>query len=177
MKRFFAGLAKKARQSSRLNDDQRFGTGAWRQNRDRFIRAVDRYYNTALALHESRATPDSPTTSANEVPVDLIVDGTHRLNELVTTVDEITAWLHTHHPVTGQIIPGPTRQAVGNAPELLTKASSKVAEAVLSASMARTEAAGRPIESSAQATQRFITDAADLLQRARAQVAGPDDSR
>lgn len=167
MKRFFAGLAKKTGRPTHLSDDTRFGTGLWRHNRDRFIRAVDRYYTTALALHRSRAADATTAAEAGTDPIDLIVDGTHRLNELVSVVDEITAWLHTHHPVTGQIIPGPTRRVVGDAPELLTKASAKVAEAVLTASMARTEAAGQPIDSNARATERFITDAAELLERAK----------
>ena len=63
-------------------------------------------------------------------------------------------------------------QALGDAPELLTKASSKVAEAVLAASMARSEApAGKPIDSSARATERFISDAEELLERARQNLA------
>ena len=172
-------------------DDQRFGTGLWRHNRDRFLRAVDRYYTTALALHEARtsgdtaesaaasardetegATVDPTDGTAEHDPIDVIVDGTHRLNSLVPVVDDITAALHRTHPVTGQIVPGPARQAVGDAPELLTKASSKVAEAVLAASMARSEVpAGKPIGSSAQATERFISDAEELLERARQNLA------
>ncbi|SDS62926.1 hypothetical protein SAMN04489751_2451 [Brevibacterium sandarakinum] len=176
MKNIFSGL-KKPGGPSRRGPDQQFGTGLWRHNRDRFIRAVDRYYTTSVAIHElpagvqssaddqasADANQDSSTTNANT-----IVDGTQRLNDLVPVVDEITAWLHTHHPVSGQVVPGHTRKAVGDTPELLTKASSKVAEAVLAASMARTELiAGRPIGPSALATQRFITDAAELLRRAQ----------
>ncbi|WP_166974233.1 hypothetical protein [Brevibacterium atlanticum] len=181
MKGFLAKFTKAGR-SQQLGDDDRFGTGLWRHNRDRFLRAVDRYYTTALALHEARNSGDSPQpgpTSAGEEanksgtdPVDVIVEGTHRLNALVPVLDDITAALHAAHPVTGQIVPGPVRSAVGDAPELLTKASSKVAEAVLAASMARTEApAGKPIDSSARATERFISDAADLLERAREELA------
>jgi hypothetical protein len=198
VKGFLAKFTKAGR-SQQLGDDDRFGTGLWRHNRDRFLRAVDRYYTTALALHEARNSGDSPQhgpTSAGEDPgltdhgncgaasakddslgapqdpVDVIVDGTHRLNALVPAVDDITAALHAAYPVTGQIIPGPIRRAVGDAPELLTKASSKVAEAVLAASMARTDApAGKPIDSSARATERFISDAADLLERAREELA------
>lgn len=160
MKNIFSGLKKPGR-SSRRGPDQRFGTGLWRHNRDRFIRAVDRYYTTAVAIHE-RSGGDS-SAEANT-----IIDGTQRLNDLVPSVDGITAWLHTHHPVSGQVVPGHTRNIVGDAPELLTKASSKVAEAVLAASMARTEIiADRPIGPSAEATERFITDAAELLERAQ----------
>lgn len=180
MKRLLSGLVKKAHRTG--GDDERFGTGLWRHNRDRFIRVVDRYYTTALALHEARPSGDSAAsgaasardevTGAGRDPVDVIVDGTHRLNALVDVVDGITADLHARCPVTGQVVPGPDRNAVGDVPELLTKASSKVGEAVLAASMARTEApAGRPIDSSAQATARFIADAEELLGRARENLA------
>ncbi|HJF77999.1 MAG TPA: hypothetical protein K8V63_14685, partial [Brevibacterium linens] len=150
MKRFFSGLRKKA--PTAVKDDDRFGTGLWRHNRDRFIRAVDRYYSTAVALHVARGSggtepgaasagsPDNEATAASaKDPVDVILDGTHRLNALVEVVDDLTAALHARHPVTGQVVPGPARRAVGDVPELLTKASSKVGEAVLAASMARSE--------------------------------------
>lgn len=185
MKRFFSGLRKKAIPTA-VKDDDRFGTGLWRHNRDRFIRAVDRYYTTAVALHEARDSGGSATSGAAsgaasegssdgsvtaasaKDPIDVIVDGTHRLNALVDVVDDLTATLHARYPVTGQVVPGPVRQAVGEAPELLTKASSKVGEAVLAASMARSdESSGRSIDSSAEATVRFITDAEVLLGRAR----------
>lgn len=189
MKRFFSGLRKKAIPTA-VKDDDRFGTGLWRHNRDRFIRAVDRYYTTAVALHEARDSGGSATSGATsgaasgaasegssdgeaatasaKDPIDVIVDGTHRLNALVDVVDDLTATLHARYPVTGQVVPGPVRQAVGEAPELLTKASSKVGEAVLAASMARSdESSGRSIDSSAEATVRFITDAEVLLGRAR----------
>jgi hypothetical protein len=43
---------------------------------------------------------------------------------------------------------------------------------VLAASMARSEVpAGKPIGSSAQATERFISDAEELLERARQNLA------
>lgn len=207
MKRLFSALRRKAGSASTgghgrndaAKDDVQFGTGLWRHNRDRFLRAVDRYYATALALHEARNSGDIPrpgptsagedanpiddgsvgaasvkdaSNDASKDPIDVIVDGTHRLNALVPVVDDITASLHAAHPVTGQIVPGPVRRAVGDSPELLTKASSKVAEAVLAASMARTEApAGKPIDSSAAATERFIADAAELLERARENLA------
>lgn len=162
MKNIFSGL-KKPGGSSRRGPDQQFGTGLWRHNRDRFIRAVDRYYTTSVAIHELPASGQESATDANT-----IIDGTLHLNDLVPIVDEITAWLHSHHPVSGQVVPGHTRKAVSDTPELLTKASSKVAEAVLAASMARTELiAGRPIGPSALATERFITDATELLERAQ----------
>ena len=168
MKNIFSGLRKPGGSSSRKGPDQQFGTGLWRHNRDRFIRAVDRYYTTCVAIHELPAEGQSPSADAN-----MIIDGTQHLNDLVPAVDEITGWLHAHHPVSGQVVPGHTRHAIGDTPELLTRASSKVAEAVLAASMARTEIiAGRSISPSAKATERFISDAAQLLDRAQGNLAG-----
>ena len=167
MKNIFSKLRKPAESSSRKKPDQRFGTGLWRHNRDRFIRAVDRYYTTSVTIHEL-PTEGKSSGGGQSADANTIIDGTQRLNDLVPVVDEITAWLHAHHPISGQVVPGHTRKAVGDTPELLTKASSKVAEAVLAASMARTEImSGRPIGPSAQATERFISDAAQLLERAR----------
>ncbi|MCD1286547.1 hypothetical protein CV023_12025 [Brevibacterium sp. CCUG 69071] len=186
-----AGRAASTGRPAHLGDDERFGTGLWRHNRDRFIRAVDRYYTTAVSIHEARAgapepgtasagapEPGAPESVATENdPVNTIVDGTHRLNELVTLVDAITERLHADHPVTGQVVPGLVRQAIGDTPELLTKASAKVAEAVLAASMARTEIlAGKPIGSGARATARFIDDAAELLERAQANLDKVEES-
>ncbi|SMX98197.1 hypothetical protein BSP239C_02884 [Brevibacterium sp. 239c] len=172
MKNIFSGLRKPGGSSSRKGPDQQFGTGLWRHNRDRFIRAVDRYYTTSVAIHKLPADGQDPSADANT-----IIDGTRRLNDLVPIVDEVTAWLHTNHPVSGQVVPGHTRNAVGDTPELLTKASSKVAEAVLAASMARTEIiADRPIGPSAKATERFISEAAQLLERAQAATEGGQES-
>lgn len=179
MKNIFSGLKKPGRSTSRTGSDQQFGTGLWRHNRDRFIRAVDRYYTTTVAIHELPASEQSLPASGQSLAADAstIIDGTQRLNDLVPIVDEITAWLHGHHPVSGQVVPSHTRDIIGDTPEQLTKASAKVAEAVLAASMARTELlAGRPIGPSAQATQRFISDAAELLDRARGTITGLDAS-
>ena len=172
MKNIFLRRRKPGGASPRRSPDQQFGTGLWRHNRDRFIRAVDRYYTTSVAIHELFAERRNPSADANT-----IIDGTQHLNDLVPTIDEITAWLHTHHPVSGQVVPGRTRSVVGDAPELLTKASSKVAEAVLAASMARTEIiAGRPIDTSAKATERFISDVAQLLERVQDNLAAADEA-
>ncbi|MCM1011269.1 MULTISPECIES: hypothetical protein [unclassified Brevibacterium] len=172
--------------------DEQFGTGLWRHNHDRFLRAVDRYYTTALAIHTAaptdaagegstpttaaeRSTHDPGTTAPEPAAAsarDAIMAGTHRLNDLATEIDEITAWLHTHCPVDGQVVPGPARRVVGDTPELLTRASSKVAEAVLAASMARAGTA--TLTSTATATDRYITDAAELLAQVRRTLAEAD---
>ncbi len=167
--KLFSGLRKLGRGDR--SPDRQFGTGLWRQHHDRFLRAVDRYYTTAVAIAEA------PETTGGASASDLIAAGTHRLNDLVPVVDDIARRLHAHHPVDGQVVPAPVRRLVGDAPELLARASAKVAEAVLAASMARTELrAGRPAASSAQACARFIDDAAELLDRARAGLPDEDAS-
>ncbi|MFC9443357.1 hypothetical protein ACFTPM_11200, partial [Brevibacterium sp. NPDC056947] len=57
-------------------------------------------------------------------------------------------------------------------PALLTRASSKVAEAVLAASMARAGTA--TLTSTATAADRYITDAAELLAQVRRILAEAD---
>ncbi|WP_453985428.1 hypothetical protein [Brevibacterium casei] len=178
--------------------DKQFGTGLWRHNRDRFLRAVDRYYATAVAIHDAAGTdpasdseagapetsaqsargqgtgaPGSAAASARET----IMAGTHRLNDLASDVDDLTARLHARWPIDDQVVPGHVRAAVGDSPELLTRASAKVAEAVLAASMVRAGTAeGSALTSAAAATERFITDAADLLDRAREIIAEAERS-
>ncbi|GAA3849534.1 hypothetical protein KACC15558_31600 [Brevibacterium ammoniilyticum] len=178
--------------------DKQFGTGLWRHNRDRFLRAVDRYYATAVAIHDAAGTdpvsdpeataPDAsaPTapgqaTGAHESAAasarETIMAGTHRLNDLASDVDDLTARLHARWPIDDQVVPGHVRAAVGDSPELLTRASAKVAEAVLAASMVRAGTAeGSALTSVAAATERFITDAADLLDRAREIIAEAERS-
>lgn len=190
----FSGLRKLGRGSR--GPDRRFGTGLWRQHHDRFLRAVDRYYATSVAIAETSgssaaraggATSASSTagisaeTAGSTGVSERIAAGTHRLNDLVPVLDDVVEWLHTHHPVDGQVVPAQVRSVVGDAPELLGRASAKVAEAVLAASMARTELlAGRHASSSAQACERFIADAADLVGRVRSGLpvgglrSGPD---
>ena len=98
--------------------------------------------------------------------------GTHRLNDLATRIDELTERLHARWPIEDQVVPGHVRVEVGDTPEVLTRASAKVAEAVLAASMVRAETAQGPaLSSAAAATDRYISDAADLLDRAQRTIA------
>lgn len=148
--------------------DRRFGTGAWRHNHDRFIRAVDRYYSTAVAIHKERG--DLPDAADSEA-VAALIGGTERLNGLIPAMDEATEWLHAHHPIEGQVVPAVARSEVGDVPELLTRAASKVAEAVLAASMVRAELrAHRPLTAGARACTHYIDDATELLDRIRAAI-------
>ncbi|WP_278373192.1 hypothetical protein [Brevibacterium casei] len=164
--------------------DKRFGTGLWRHNHDRFLRAVDRYYATAVAIHEADAGVTSAdqadpagigTVDADQAAAsarELIMTGTHRLNDLATRIDELTERLHARWPIEDQVVPGHVRVEVGDTPEVLTRASAKVAEAVLAASMVRAETAQGPaLSSAAAATDRYISDAADLLDRAQRTIA------
>lgn len=178
--------------------DKRFGTGLWRHNHDRFLRAVDRYYATAVAIHEAgparvgteeagdawagtaEPNPGEPGTagtgadgaeSAAASARELIMAGTHRLNDLATRIDGLTERLHARWPIEDQVVPGHVRAEVGDTPEVLTRASAKVAEAVLAASMVRAQTAvGPALTSAAAAAERFITDASDLLDRAERTV-------
>lgn len=121
---FFRNLYK----GSEPKTDDVYGTGVWRQHRDRFNRAVDRFYTTARHLHEEATDHDVAKR---------IAALTHTLNELAGQVDECVRVLHARVPVNEQTIPASVRDKVGAVPELLSRAATKVAEAAQAAAMAR----------------------------------------
>lgn len=65
--------------------DALYGTGLWRQHRDRFNRAVDRFYSAAVAVHS--AVDSSPTTGPSDTPAP---SSTASPSDL-TTPDDLTA--------------------------------------------------------------------------------------
>lgn len=141
--------------------DQLYGTGVWRQNRDRFNRAVDRFYATAAAVHEE--APDSAVAVR-------LAALTHELNEMAQRVDAVAAALHARYPVDSTVVPAHVRAHVGQTPELLTRAAGVVAQAGQAAAMARVSArAGRAAEGGAgaesqvRAAERYVADAAELI--------------
>ncbi|WP_349827014.1 hypothetical protein [Brevibacterium litoralis] len=116
--------------------DEVYGTGLWRAHRDRFVRAVDRYYETAVALRNEADGPggaDSPAGSAAET----VARGTVVLNALTDRVDALIARLHAEHPVEGSVIPATVRAHVGQTSELLSRAAGTVSEACQAAAMSR----------------------------------------
>ena len=130
--KFFQGLRKKEPQP-----DDLYGTGAWRQHRDRFNRAVDRFFVTASRLHEE--TQAGTTQDAHVQAAEQIAALTHTLNQVAQRVDDCARTLHTHVPVNEQTIPAQVRTQVGTLPELMSRAATKVAEAAQAAAMVRAQ--------------------------------------
>lgn len=195
--RFFQGLRKKEPQP-----DDLYGTGVWRQHRDRFNRAVDRFFVTASRLHEEvNAGGAGKGASAQEAHVqaaESLAALTHTLNQVAQQVDDCARTLHTHVPVNEQTIPAQVRTQVGTLPELMSRAATKVAEAAQAAAMVRaqvrttsggvtensetdeTSQAGPAEVTGVSAARRYVDDAARLVDechRIAERIASSDSSK
>lgn len=189
--KFFQGLRKKEPQP-----DDLYGTGVWRQHRDRFNRAVDRFFVTASRLHEEvHAGGAGKGASAQEAHVqaaEQLAALTHTLNQVAQQVDSCARTLHTHVPVNEQTIPAQVRTQVGTLPELMSRAATKVAEAAQAAAIVRAQVrttSGGVAKNSAtvpgqvdgvSAAHTYVDDAARLVEechRMAEQIASSDKSK
>lgn len=101
-------------------DDRELGTSLWRQDHDRFRRAVDRFHQVLEG------------TESDEVYA-LLLPSADRLGEMVPRVREIGARCHRLHPVDGDDVPGdlePVHRA-------LSRAANDAAAAAQAAAMSR----------------------------------------
>lgn len=198
--KFFQGLRKKEPQP-----DDLYGTGVWRQHRDRFNRAVDRFFVTASRLHEEvhagaagGAGKGAGTLEAHVQAAESLAALTHTLNQVAQQVDDCARTLHAHAPVNEQTIPAQVRTQVGTLPELMSRAATKVAEAAQAAAMVRAQVrttSGGVTENSAtdetsqagpaevpgvSAAQNYVGDAARLAEechRMAERIASSDKSK
>ncbi len=154
--------------------DARLGTGLWRQHRDRFGRAVDRLY--ATAVQAQKESPGLPAVAA-------VVELTHRLSELDQRAAQIAQRAHSSWPVEGLVLPADVRRQVGDLPELLSRAAGKVSEAAQAAAHVRVavrqatnagqsgsqapEPAAGPADAAAASAARFVDDAEALIAEAQ----------
>lgn len=144
--------------------DARLGTGLWRQHRDRFGRAVDRLY--ATAVQAQKESPGVPAVTA-------VVELTHRLSELDQRAAHIAEYAHSSWPLEGLVLPADVRQQVGDLPELLSRAAGKVSEAAQAAAHVRVaarqaaETAAGPADAAAASAARFVDDAEALIAEAQ----------
>lgn len=190
--RFFQGLRKKEPQP-----DDLYGTGVWRQHRDRFNRAVDRFFVTASRLHEE-VHAGAGTQEAHVQAAESLAALTHTLNQVAHKVDDCARTLHTRVPVNEQTIPVQVRTQVGTLPELMSRAATKVAEAAQTAAMVRaqvrttsggvtensetdeTSQAGPAEVPGVSAARRYVDDAARLVDechRIAERIASSDSSK
>jgi hypothetical protein len=104
-------------------DDRELGQALWRQDHDRFRRAIDRF-------HQVLEGTESDDLYAVLLPL------ADRLGELIPEVRRICVGAHARVPVTGDDVPGelePTHRA-------LSRAANEAAAAAQAAAMARFEA-------------------------------------
>ena len=190
--KFFQGLRKKEPQP-----DDLYGTGVWRQHRDRFNRAVDRFFVTTSRLHEE-AHAGAKTNDPHVAAAEQLAALTHTLNQVAQQVDDCARTLHAHAPVNEQTIPAQVRTQVGTLPELMSRAATKVAEAAQAAAMVRaqvrttsggvtensetdeTSQAGPAEVPGVNAARRYVDDAARLAEechRIAERIASSDSSK
>ncbi len=185
------GLLDRFRKPKAPTADDLYGTGLWRQHRDRFNRAVDRFYDTALAVHRehpaesagtgpaagANATPAAPGASAPEPPAETLAQLTHTLGEASAAVDAVAQAAQESFPIEGMVLPAPARARVGRLPELLSRAAAKVAEAAQAAAMSRValRTGGDGLEAAA-AAHRYVADAAELVGQCSAIASGWDEN-
>ncbi|MCQ9387071.1 hypothetical protein NQ038_00135 [Brevibacterium sp. 50QC2O2] len=185
------GLLDRFRKPKAPTADDLYGTGLWRQHRDRFNRAVDRFYDTALAVHRehpaesagtgpaagANATPAAPGAPAPEPPAETLAQLTHTLGEASAAVDAVAQAAQESFPIEGMVLPAPARARVGRLPELLSRAAAKVAEAAQAAAMSRValRTGGDGLEAAA-AAHRYVADAAELVGQCSAIASGWDEN-
>jgi hypothetical protein len=125
------GLLSFFRRDRRATPQQRLGTGLWRQHRERFSRAVDRFYTTVSTLHEEHAQ------SAAAPQIEDLAQLTLVLNALDQRIEALAEACHRAVPLDGLVFPADGRARLGDVPEHLSRASALVAQAAQSAAMLR----------------------------------------
>lgn len=170
---FFSRLTGKLSPAGRSarEADRVFGTGLWRQHHDRFMRAVDRFYETAVALgREADSAADSAEGSAASHAADH--PATERIAALTTTlnahadaVTELTRRLHARWPLDGVVVPAQVRTACGPLPERLSQAATKASEAGQAAALTRIAVrTGQDPAAQCATAARFVDDVTALIE-------------
>lgn len=157
------GLLSFFRRDRHATPQQRLGTGLWRQHRERFSRAVDRFYTTVSTLHEQYAQ------SAAAPQIEELSQLTLVLNGLDQRVEALAEACHRAVPLEGLVFPADGRQRLGDAPEHLSRASALVAQAAQSAAMLRAQLATSRDDAAGSA--RFAESAHSYVDRAEGLIA------
>lgn len=158
--------------TAQASPDVRFGSGLWRQHHDRFMRAVDRFYTTAVALRadaqtlrESEAAEAATeAVEAATVAAETIAQQTLVLNDLATRIGALSAACHARFPLHHLVLPAAVRMEVGALPELVSRAAVKVSEACQAAAMARVAVrTGSDPLAAADSARAYAADAARVV--------------
>ena len=166
------GLLSFFRRDRPATPQQRLGTGLWRQHRERFSRAVDRFYTTVSTLHEEHAQ------SAAAPQIEDLARLTLVLNALDQRIEALAETCHRAVPLDGLVFPADGRARLGDVPEHLSRASALVAQAAQSAAMLRAQLVTRPDDAAgsarfAESARGYVDRAADLIAEAEAGLPAP----
>src|SRR5699024_12103535 len=82
---------------------KQFGTGLWRQHRERFSRAVDRFYERASALHEEHGDAEAAPQISELAQLTLV------LNDLDDRVAALARTAQGAVPLEGLVFPAAGR--------------------------------------------------------------------
>ena len=162
------GLLSLFRRDRPASPQQRWGTGLWRQHRDRFSRAVDRFYTTVSTLHREHGQ------SAAASQIEQLAQLTLVLNDLDARIEVLAEICHRAVPLDGLVFPADGRQRLGDVPEHLSRASAHIAQAAQAAAMLRARLATHPDEPAAaldgfaEAARGYVDRATDLIAEAEA---------
>lgn len=152
--------------------DIRFGKGLWRQHRDRFARAVDRFYTSVSALHTAVDAGRLPDVDAVRGDLEALAQLTVDLNALDERVAEAAAACQRLVPLETLVFPAAGRELLGDVPESLSRASSLVAQSAQDAAMVRAAAVmGTPAGRAAASARRYADDAAAAIAAAEERIA------
>ncbi|WP_051297334.1 hypothetical protein [Brevibacterium album] len=170
----------------RTPEERRFGTGLWRQHRDRFSRSVDRFFETAQALHaefgeagETHVPEDVVSDAPTAAAVEAVSRLTFELNDLDERVATLMERCQREVPLEDLVLPADGRRRLGDVPEAVSRAASLVAQAAQTAAMLRAhlrmaDAAGTSRGSAdrlgefPRSAQTYVQRAADTLAAAEA---------
>lgn len=157
-----SGSGQPAKRPRAAQQDRAYGTGVWRQHRDRFNRAVDRFYQTALAVREEARADDPQQEEAAEALAALTYD----LNALGERIDETARRAHAQVPVADMVVPAQVRAVVGDLAEGMSKAALLVAQAAQAAAMSRAAIRmGTDPREAARAAGSYVRDAQRAVER------------
>lgn len=162
--------------------DVDLGTGLWRQHHDRFARAVDRFYETAVAVQKDAdiAAGSTALEGDNSIAVARAAETLARLTAVLGgeagRVENLVADLHARFPLAGQVVPAEVRSHVGDLPELLSRAARTAAEAGQAASMARVAIrTGTDPLGAARSAETYAAKVGDLVEACTAELRGEGD--
>lgn len=148
------GLLSSRRRKRR--DDAELGLGVWRQNHDRFTRAVDRFFEVVVGIDADRGEPDGSCAPREELAA-----LTGKLNDEADAVRRICVAGQRRAPTDGMTVPGGDAR-LGDIRRDVSKAGAMVAQAAQAALLVRVALRNGETPDAAPAVRAVESAAADV---------------